>query len=462
MDGNEDDDGQLQAVAGATSARPRRCALDGSRPSDLCEPNEQRASPIAEPRKRRGFPATLSRTPGIAESTNRAQLGVFAVFAAHALVFSSWVPHISHVKSDLGLSDGELGDALLGAPLGALLATVLCVWVLPRWGSHRLVPVTVAGYAASGPLLGLAGSELELFLALTCVGFFLGGLDVAMNVQAGAVERLAASPIMSRFHGLRSVAVLLGALIGAACVSADVGLAAQLTVVGTIVVVVVLPLSRGLPRDAAPSVGKRTERPGHIWKSPTVMILSAVAFASFLCEGSASDWSGDYLGRVVGAAPAVAALSYVPFTLVMAATRLGGPRLYKYASIRWLLPTLALFAAAGLCVTLVTANLTATFVGFAALGAGVALLVPAAMTAAYSPSDAGTAIALVAAIGWVGYLIGPPLIGQLAQRAGLTVALITVPVMMTLVAIAIRFTHAFDAADAFPADKVNHERGEPN
>lgn len=391
----------------------------------------------------------LSRTPGVAESTSRAQMGVSAVFAAHALVFSSWVPHISRVKSGLGLSDGELGNALLGAPLGALLATTLCVWVLPRWGSHRLVPVTVAGYAASGPLLGLARSELELFLALTCVGFFLGGLDVAMNVQAATVERLAASPIMARFHGVRSVAVLLGSLIGAACVSADLGLAAQLTVIGAIVMVVVLPLSRGLPRDPAPTVRQRTERPQHIWRTPTVMILSAVAFASFLCEGSASDWSGDYLGRVVGAAPAVAALSYVPFTLVMAATRLAGPRLYRHVSIRWLLPTLALFAAAGLCVTLVTANLTATLLGFAALGAGVALLVPAAMTAAYSPKDAGTAIALVAAIGWVGYLIGPPLIGQLAQRVGLSVALVTVPAMMTLVAIAIRFTHAFDTADAY-------------
>ncbi|GAB4965019.1 MFS transporter [Mycobacterium avium subsp. hominissuis] len=430
----------------------------------LQTPDKQRASPIAEPQKRQGLPATLSRQLGVAESTNRAQIGVFAVFAAHALVFSSWVAHISHVKGDLGLSDGELGDALLGAPLGALLATTLCVWVLPRWGSHRLVPVTVAGYAASGPLLGLARSEMELFLALTCVGFFLGGLDVAMNVQAAAVERLAASPIMSRFHGVRSVAVLLGSLIGAACVSADVDLAAQLTVIGAMVIVVVLPLSRGLPSDPAPTAGKRTERPPRIWRSPTVMILSAVAFASFLCEGSASDWSGEYLGRVVGAAPAVAALSYVPFTLVMAVTRLGGRRLYRRISIRRLLPTLALFAAGGLCVTLVTADLTATFVGFAALGAGVALLVPAAMTAAYSPSDAGTAIALVAAIGWVGYLIGPPLIGQLAQRAGLSVALVTVPVMMTLVAIAIRFTDAFDAADAFPADNVNHdgERRGPN
>lgn len=445
--------GRLEREAGIGPAR-RSDIVDGSCPSDLREPSKRRASPMAGRSKRHGFRAPLPRTLKVADPADRAQVGVIAVFAAHALVFSSWVAHIPHVKNDLRLSDGALGNALLGAPLGALLATMLCVWLLPRWGSHRLVPVTVAGYAAGGPLLGLARSELELFMALTWVGFFLGGLDVAMNVQAGAVERLAASPIMSRFHGMRSIAVLLGSLIGAACVSADVSLTTQLTVIGGVVIVVVLPLARGLVREQPPAARQRVAQPQRLWKSPTVVILSAVAFASFLCEGSASDWSGAYLGRVVGAAPTVAALSYVPFTLVMAVTRLGAPRLYRRVSVRWLLPTLALFAAAGLCVTLVTANFTTTLMGFAALGAGVALLVPAAMTAAYSPSDAGTAIALVAAIGWVGYLIGPPLIGQLAEWAGLSAALATVPVMMALVAIAIRFTHAFDAADAFPLTDV--------
>ncbi|WP_236976658.1 MFS transporter [Mycobacterium kiyosense] len=275
----------------------------------LQTPDKQRASPIAEPQR---LPATLSRQSSRGVD-HRAQLRL-AVFAAHALVFSSWVAHISHVKGDLGLSDGELGDALLGAPLGALLATTLCVWVLATLGSHHSHPWSLWPATRRLGFLLVCQSEMELFLALTCVGFFLGGLDVAMNVQAAAVERLAASPIMCRFHGVRSVAVLLGSLIGAACVSADVDLAAQLTVIGAMVIVVVLPLSRGLPSDPAPTAGKRTERPPRIWRSPTVMILSAVAFASFLCEGSASDWSGEYLGRVVGAAPAVAALSYVPFT----------------------------------------------------------------------------------------------------------------------------------------------------
>jgi MFS family permease len=283
----------------------------------------------------------------VAKSIDRARICVTAVFAAHALVFSSWVAHIPHVKSELRLSDGALGNALLGAPLGALVATALCIRLLPRWGSHILVPVTVAGYAASGPLLGLARSEPELFLALTSVGFFLGGLDVAMNVQAAAVERVAARPIMSRFHGMRSLAVLLGSLVGAVCVSAGVGLTAQLTVIGLIIIVLVRPIAGDLVREPAPTARQKAARPQPILEESdrrdSVSRRVRVVPMRRICIRLVRR----YLNRVVGAGPTVAALSYVPFTAVMALTRLSAPRLYGRVSIRWLLPSLALFAAAG-------------------------------------------------------------------------------------------------------------------
>ena len=81
----------------------------------------------------------------------RAKVTVTAVFIAHGLVFSSWAAHIPHVKAALGLSDSALGTALFGAPLGSLAATLLSHWALPRWGSHRLIPVTVAGLTRSKP-----------------------------------------------------------------------------------------------------------------------------------------------------------------------------------------------------------------------------------------------------------------------------------------------------------------------
>lgn len=389
---------------------------------------------------------------GPATRLRRAKIGVTAAFVAHAVAFSSWAAHIPRVKAELGLSDAALGTALFGAPLGSVAATLLGHWALPRWGSHRLVPVTVAGYAAAGTTVGLAGSGAWLFAALALWGFFQGGLDVAMNTQAAAVERLARAPIMARFHGMWSVGALLGALVGAACVGAGVGLPAQLAVLGAVVLLVVGALTRHLipDRAAGPDPGAGEPRRARTaWRSKSVGVLAAVAFASFLCEGAAADWSANYLRNVVGAGPGLAALSYVAYTLTMVVTRFGAAHLHARVSSRALLPALALLAAVAMAATLATAHAGVAVVGFAALGAGVALLVPTAFSAAYSASGAGSAIALVAATGWVGYLLGPPLIGHLAARVGLSAALATIPVMMCAAGIAIRRTRAFDRADEF-------------
>jgi MFS family permease len=265
-----------------------------------------------------------------AAQLHRAKLGVAAAFIAHAVVFSSWAAHIPHVKAELSLTNAVLGTALFGAPLGSVAATVGSHWALPRWGSHRLVRVTVVGYAAAGTTVGLARSATWLFLALALWGFFQGGLDVAMNTQAATVERLARAPLMARFHGMWSVGALLGAMIGAACVSAGIGLAPQLPVIGAAVLIVVAARTRQLIPDQAagsapaPAVG----RPKRAWMTTTVAILAAVAFSSFLCEGAATDWSANYLHNVVGAGSGVSALSYAAYTLTMVVTRLGAIRLH--------------------------------------------------------------------------------------------------------------------------------------
>lgn len=374
------------------------------------------------------------------------------MFILHAVVFSSWAAHIPQVKADLGLSDAALGTALFGAPLGSVAATVFSHWALPRWGSHRLVPVMVVGYALAGMTVGLATSGLWLFGTLALWGMFQGGLDVAMNTQAGTVERLARAPIMARFHGMWSVGALLGALTGAGCVSIGVGLGLQLTVLGAVVLVAVGPFTRRLFPDEAVVACEDGKQPGRARLTRTVALLAAVAFASFLCEGAATDWSANYLHDVVGAGPGVAALSYAAYTSAMVAMRLGAMRLHARLPARRLLPALALFAAVAMCVTLASASVAVSVIGFACVGAGVALLVPTALSAAYSAGQGGSAIALVAATGWLGNLLGPPLIGHLAEWFGLSAALLTIPVVLAVAAVAIGGTTAFKVADEFHRD----------
>jgi fucose permease len=249
-----------------------------------------------------------------------------------------------------------------------------------------------------------------------------------------------------------SVGALLGALIGAGCVSAGISLWVQMAAVGAVTVVAVEPLVRQLIPDQ--KAENPAEEPGleRGWITKTVVVLAAVSFASFVCEGAAGDWSATYLRDVVGAGPGVSALSYAAYTLAMVVTRLGALRLQSRISARRLLPALALLAAVAMSVTLVAGSRVLSVVGFAGLGAGVALLVPTAFSAAYTAASRGSAIAIVAGSGWVGYLLGPPLIGHLADRVGLSAALVTIPVMVAIAGIAIRCTTAFYAADEFHRD----------
>src|SRR5471032_853198 len=105
------------------------------------------------------------------------------------MLFASWTAHIPHVKGTLGLSDGTLGVALLGAPVGSVTALVASSWLLPRLGSRRIVQVALVGYCSVGPLVGLTGSVPMLFAALFVWGACQGTLDVAMNTQAITIER---------------------------------------------------------------------------------------------------------------------------------------------------------------------------------------------------------------------------------------------------------------------------------
>src|ERR1700728_2099432 len=160
------------------------------------------------------------------------RIAVTTVFVVHGLLFASWTAHIPDVKAHLGLTDGTLGFALLGARVGSVLAMILASWLLPRVGSRALVRVALVGCCAAGPLVGLTGSLPALFAALFAWGAFQGSLDVSMNTQAVAVERARGRPLMSGFHGCWSIGTFAGAGAGVAGVAVGMSLTVQLLLLG--------------------------------------------------------------------------------------------------------------------------------------------------------------------------------------------------------------------------------------
>ncbi|HUB38968.1 MAG TPA: MFS transporter [Streptosporangiaceae bacterium] len=386
--------------------------------------------------------AVARRLPGAGDATTRTQRSAtIAAFVSHGLLFASWTAHIPQVKDHIGLTDGTLGLALLGAPAGSVAAMLVVARILPAVGSKRMVQLSLLGYSLAGPLVGLADSLPELFATLFAWGVFQGTLDVSMNTQAVTVERAASRPLMSGFHACWSIGAFAGAGIGALGVAAGLSLTRQLLALAVPVLLVTGWLTtRMLPDPAGPVSSSRDgTAPGRtaLRLSRPVLILGAIAFASMLCEGASADWASVYLRGSIHVGAAAAGLGYTGFALMMVIVRLSGNRLLSRFRRERLLPVLAAVATAGFTAALLAGRSVAVIAGFGCLGIGLALVVPTVNSAAgrlpgISP---GTAIAMVSAWGWAGFVFGPPIIGQLASATSLSVALGLLPVLTACIVV---------------------------
>ncbi|MDT4999431.1 MAG: hypothetical protein QOK12_1536 [Mycobacterium sp.] len=395
------------------------------------------SSPVSDLGSRRD--ATRLPSPGAAAT----RIAITVVFVVHGLLFASWTAHIPHVKQSLGLNDGALGLALVGAPVGSIAAMCLAAMLLPRFGSRRIIQVALCGYCAAGPLVGITGSLPALFGALVLWGVFQGTLDVAMNTQAIAIERRSGRPLMSGLHGGWSIGAFTGAGIGALAVGGGLALTPQLLVLGSVAVLVAGLLSTRLLPDQRD--GSETKTPtaetesgdGRSRWSLGMLALATIAFATMLCEGTAANWASVYLSGSLGATGAVPGLGFVGFALAMVTVRLAGNRLLGRFRPDRLLPVLALVATIGFTTALLLDRPLAAIVGFGCLGLGLASVVPAVFSAAgrLPGLHPGTAVATVSAFGWAGFVIGPPVIGHVAALTSLPNALGLLPVLTGFVAL---------------------------
>jgi len=362
----------------------------------------------------------------------RARVSVTAVFFVNGAVFSSLFARLPAVKADLGLSDGELGLALLFATVGLLVSQLIAGALAVRWGSGAVVRVAAPLYCAVAALPALAPSGAMFALALFALGAANGALDVAMNVQGAAVEQRYGRSLMSAFHAAFSFGALAGAGSGALVAAADVAPERHLAVVAVIALLAALAATRGLlPSEQPAEQGTpRLARP-----SKPLAVLGALAFCVLLAEGSVADWSAVYLRESVGASQAVAAVGLAAFSLTMGIGRLFGDRLAALLGAVVLARAGALLAALGLGSAIAVHQPAGAIAGFAAMGAGLAAAFPLVVSAAANRPDVppGAAIAAVSTAGYAGFMAGPPLIGFLAEAGSLRTALL-LPAALSLLA----------------------------
>ena len=368
-------------------------------------------------------------------------MAVVAVFFVHGFLFASWTAHIPELKQHLGLTDGRLGLALIGAPIGSVLALVVAARILPRVGSRPMVRLSLLGYCVSGPFIGLTGSFGTFFVAFLLWGFFQGMLDVSMNTQAITVERFSDRVLMPGFHGSWSSGTLVGAVTGAAAVALGVSLSEQLLVLAVPCLLVVGWLTtrmipdRRVDEDPDASIDRRNESHGVLQRE--LLVLGGIAFADMLCEGAVADWAAVYLHNSLHSVALVAGMGFAIYSLAMLAVRLSGNRLFTRFSVHRSLTLLAGIATLGFAVGLAIATPVSMLIGFALLGVGLGCVVPMTLRAAGAVGNVNTggAVATVAGCGWAGFVVGPVVIGAIASATKLHTALFLIPVLTSSVAV---------------------------
>ena len=369
-----------------------------------------------------------------------ARWGVGLIFFVNGAAFASWVSRIPALRAGLSLSDGALGSVLFAMSCGVLLSFPLAGKGAQLLGSRQLALLAGVALLVMLPMPFLIGIVPSLVLVMLEVGAALGTMQVAMNVLAVDVQARVARPIMSSLHGAWSAGGLVGAGLGSLAAHAGVTPLVHLgsvagALVGVLVAALALLSKARLPaRAGAASAPPRPSMTFQRGADRVLLGLGVVCFCAFLTEGALADWSAVWLHDKTGASESLAALGYAVFAGAMTTMRMVGDRLLEvFGNVR-LLRTLTTLGSVALAGALALARVDTAMLAFLLLGLGMATVVPTAFAAAGRRADvlaggaagevsAARAVALLSGFGYTGLLLGPPVIGWLAQATSLTGAL---------------------------------------
>lgn len=362
-----------------------------------------------------------------------ARFAVLLTFFLTGASIATWVTRIPEIQIKLGLSDGALGIALLGMSVGVLAALSLADSIIAKLSSRKVILIAGIILCAILPILALAPSLFLLWLTLFFFGAFQSLVDVSMNDQAVMVEKKMQKPLMSSFHAGYSIGGLAGSLLGAFLAKFTFFTPFRHFFVVAIVFALLFIISQiyFLPSEAR-STTKQSKKSPFKFPERALWLLGLIAFSSSIGEGSMADWSAVYLSSALATTASVAALGYAAFSITMTIGRLLGDWLIAKWSAFHIVRYGSLISFIGLLIIILTPSPYIAMVGFAAIGAGLANIVPITFSAAGNREGipASEGIAGVASIGYAGFLAGPPIIGFIAEATSIRIAFMFVALMI--------------------------------
>jgi MFS family permease len=347
------------------------------------------------------------------------------IFLVHGLATSTWISRIPSMQIDLGLSNAVLGLTLLGTAAGSVLAIPICGRLVDRYTSRVVTIWSTIGLCMSLVLLPLAGDAASLAALLFLFGAHAASMDVAMNAQGVEVEKAVGAPLMSRLHSMYSIGAMAGAALGGVAAEKSMSLTTHFLIAAPVCIALTVWRAGAMLHVRHELQAQHRDAPAFRWFSAPLFALSAIAFCMLLSEGAIADWSGVYLVQEMRSSPGFAASAFAVFSAAMATCRFFGDAITRRHGYAQTVRLAGLLGAVGLVWVLLAPSAVWALPGFAAAGAGFSVIVPIVFAAGGRLENISPAagIAAVTGFGYVGFLVGPPLIGFLSEWRTLRFAL---------------------------------------
>ncbi len=352
---------------------------------------------------------------------NRVRLATALLFFGMGFCFATWASRIPDIKSTLHLSEAALGTLLFALPFGQLIAMPFSGKVVAQYGSRNIAILGLFLYAICMILPGLATADWQLAMGLFLFGFFGNFCNIAVNTQGVYTQQLFTKPITGSFHGSWSLAGFSGALLGLLMLAFKLSPLLHFVIAFTIVSLIIAFNYKYIIKFK--SKQEEAKIGYSFFKKPDKILLwlGVICFCSMASEGIMFDWSGVYFKEIIKAPGALVVLGYTTFMISMASGRFLSDILVRKYGAKKVLITSGIIISSGFYTAVLLPFLIPCTIAFMLIGFGVSNVVPIIFNVAGNNEKVPTSIALtvVSSISFLGFLLGPPCIGYIAEMTSL-------------------------------------------
>ncbi|WP_417606485.1 MFS transporter [Primorskyibacter flagellatus] len=369
----------------------------------------------------------MSYTKAIAVS--RAPMLALTAVGAFWGTFAASVPDL---KQTAGLSDADMGLALLFSAVGGFVA----MYLSPRIGAllgRRVLPVSGALLVGGYLLLSLADGFASFAAAMLFSGLMVALLDVSANVRISVLEERHGMPLMNVNHAMFSFAFAGGALVTGIARRAGYGPDQILPVMALAGLALAVFMHEGRQWRGSPPPDMT--QPAHLpWT--LILLTGGILFASFIGENATEAWSALLIERTLGAAEGTGGFGPSMLGLAMGVIRLCGQAAARWLGEGPLILWSAVLGVVGALTIALAVNVPMAIAGVAVMGAGMAVIVPCAnslLGRLVRPDQRSLVISRAWMVGFVGFFVGPSMMGLIAEHLGLRMAFIATALLVATI-----------------------------